>query len=191
MVDHQFCGTKNMRDGKFKGRTSCTTENSSFAVCHRHSTKFKKYSAKYLPSVTLGNQHMTSTVPANRFLPSVFYRALGKDFAESWHRCSTKKVIWRSEDGYDAFAECQILGTRQTILLCRVSKFGHSAKLLPLPSVKVEALGKHSSFALCHAPGTGQSFCLCRVSKFRHSANTSQNAQNFVFFAECHSADTR
>ena len=43
-------------------------------VAYRHSAKTKK---------TLGNQHMASTVPTNVSLPSVFYRALGKYFAES------------------------------------------------------------------------------------------------------------
>ena len=60
-----------------------TTRNTSFAMCHRHSAKTKKHSAKALPSVTLGKQHMASTVPTNVSLLSVFYRALGKYFAES------------------------------------------------------------------------------------------------------------
>jgi len=60
-----------------------TTGNSRFAMCHRHSAKPKKHSANDLLSVTLAKQHTTSTVPANVSLPSVFYRALGKDFAES------------------------------------------------------------------------------------------------------------
>ena len=34
-----------------------TTGYSSFAVCHRHSAKTKKHSAKALPSVTLGKPH--------------------------------------------------------------------------------------------------------------------------------------
>ena len=42
-----------------------------------------KHSAKDLLSVTLGKQHTASTVPANVSLPSVFYRALDKYFAES------------------------------------------------------------------------------------------------------------
>ena len=49
-----------------------TTENSGFIVCLT-----TKYSAKDLPSVTLGKQHTASTVPANVYLASVFYRALG------------------------------------------------------------------------------------------------------------------
>ena len=60
-----------------------TTGNSRFIVCHRHSTKPKKYLVNDLPSVTLDKQHTTSTVPINGSLPRVFYQALGKDFAES------------------------------------------------------------------------------------------------------------
>ena len=68
-----------------------TTGNSDFVVCHRHSAKTKKHSAKALPSVTLDKQHTASTVSANSYLPSVFYRTLGKWFAECqiWH--SAKK----------------------------------------------------------------------------------------------------
>ena len=64
-------------------QVTTTTRNSRFAVCHRHLAKPKKHSAKDLSSVTLDKQHMASTVPANGSLPSVFYRPLGKDFAES------------------------------------------------------------------------------------------------------------
>ena len=83
--------------------------------CYRRSAKTKKYSVKTLPSVILDKQHTTSTVSVNRYLPSVFYRALGKWFAECqiWH--STKKK-W--------FAEC-------------FSKI-HSAKDYCLPSVFLE-----------------------------------------------------
>ena len=77
----------------------------------------KIHSAKDLSSVTLGKQHTASTVPANSSLPSVFYRALGKDFAESWNRRLAKKITWRSGDSYDSFAECQISGTRQTFCI--------------------------------------------------------------------------
>ena len=64
-------------------QVTTTTENSRFAVCHKHSAKPKKHSAKDLSSATLDKQHTASIVLANGSLPSVFYRALGKDFAES------------------------------------------------------------------------------------------------------------
>ena len=62
------------------------------------------------------------------------------------------------------FAECQILGTRQSsgtrqsffLFLCCLSKFRHSTKLLPLPCVTFQALGKPSSFAECRIPSTRQ-----------------------------------
>ena len=63
-------------------QVTTTTENSRFAVCHKHSAKPTKHSTKALPNVTLVKQHTASTVLANVFLPSVFYRALDKDFAE-------------------------------------------------------------------------------------------------------------
>jgi len=59
-----------------------TTGNKIFAVCPRHTAKPKKHSAKTLPSVTLGKQHTAYIVTAKVYLPSVFYRALGKDVAE-------------------------------------------------------------------------------------------------------------
>ena len=64
-------------------QVTTTTENSRFVVCHRHSTKPKKHSTKDLLGVTLDKLHTPSTVAANDSLPSVFYRALGKDFAKS------------------------------------------------------------------------------------------------------------
>jgi len=64
-------------------QVTTTTGNSRFVVCHRHSAKPKKHSVKDLSSVTLDKQHTASTVPTNGSLPSVFSRALGKDFAES------------------------------------------------------------------------------------------------------------
>ena len=51
-------------------------------MCPRHTVKLKKHSAKDLPSVTLGKQHTAYTVTAKVSLPSVFYCAFGKDFAE-------------------------------------------------------------------------------------------------------------
>ena len=55
----------------------------SYAECHGHSAKGRKPPAKPLPSVTLGKSHPAYTSSANRSLPRVRTRALGKDFAES------------------------------------------------------------------------------------------------------------
>ena len=59
-----------------------TTELLEFAECPKHSAKDIKHSANGSPSVTLGEQHSPKTVTAKPTLPSVFYRALGKAFAE-------------------------------------------------------------------------------------------------------------
>jgi hypothetical protein len=40
------------------------------------------HSAKALPSVTLGKEHSANILSANGSLPSAFFRALDKDFAE-------------------------------------------------------------------------------------------------------------
>ena len=59
-----------------------TTGLLEFAECPKHSAKDIKHSANGSPSVTLGEQHSPKTVTAKPTLPSVFYRALGKAFAE-------------------------------------------------------------------------------------------------------------
>ena len=56
-----------------------TIGNRIFAVCLKHTAKCKKHSANVLSSV---KQHTAYTVTAKVYLPSVFYRALGKDVAE-------------------------------------------------------------------------------------------------------------
>ena len=63
-------------------RYSITTGLLEFAECPKHSAKDIKHSANGSPSVTLGEQHSPKTVTAKPTLPSVFYRALGKAFAE-------------------------------------------------------------------------------------------------------------
>ena len=61
---------------------SFTTGVWKFAVYPRHMAKPRKHSAKALQCVTLGKQHSAYTESVNVSLPSVFHRALGKDFAE-------------------------------------------------------------------------------------------------------------
>jgi len=65
-----------------KSRYQHTTGLLEFAECPKHSAKDIKHSANGSPSVTLGEQHSPKTVTAKPTLPSVFYRALGKAFAE-------------------------------------------------------------------------------------------------------------
>ena len=62
---------------------SYTTRFRFFAECLRHSAKAKLHSAKPLPSAALGKEHTAKNWSAKPSLPSVFYRALGKGFAES------------------------------------------------------------------------------------------------------------
>ena len=138
--------------------TGNTTGNSGFAVCHRHSTKPTKHSAKILPSVTLGKQHTISIVSANASLPSVCYRTLGKHLPRAETDARRKKVTRRHRDGHGTFAKCQLPDTRQTCILCRVPTPRHSAKL---------------HFAMCQILGTRQTCLLCRVLAPRHSAKIS------------------
>ena len=60
-----------------------TTGFSRFAECRLHSAKASLHSANSLPSVTLGKHHSAKLPTAQWSLPSVGFRALGKDFAES------------------------------------------------------------------------------------------------------------
>ena len=59
-----------------------TTGLAFFAECRIHSAKALLHSAKGLPSVALGKPHSVKKVTAKAPLPSVFFRALGKVFAE-------------------------------------------------------------------------------------------------------------
>ena len=59
-----------------------TTGLLEFAKCPKDSANHLKHSANGSPSVTLSEQHSPKKVTAKPTLPSVFYRALGKAFAE-------------------------------------------------------------------------------------------------------------
>jgi hypothetical protein len=69
-----------------------TTGEAHFAECLRHSAKQQKRSANALPSVTLGKEETAKKGSAKASLPSVFYRALGKDFAERLIQHSARKI---------------------------------------------------------------------------------------------------
>ena len=60
-----------------------TTGFTGFAECRLHSAKASLHSANSLPSVTPGKHHSAKPPTAQWSLPSVGFRALGKDFAES------------------------------------------------------------------------------------------------------------
>jgi hypothetical protein len=59
-----------------------TTGIGRFAECLKHSAKPDKHSATTLPSVTLGKESSANSTSATASLPSTFYQALDKDFAE-------------------------------------------------------------------------------------------------------------
>jgi len=59
-----------------------TTGAECFAKCQKHSAKAILQSVKILLSVTLGKGHSAKVVTAKTTLPSAFFRALGKVFAE-------------------------------------------------------------------------------------------------------------
>jgi hypothetical protein len=154
-----------------KCHTTYTTGFRSFAECLRHSAKPWKHSAKALPGVTPGKGHSVVIIPAKTSLPSAFYRALGKGFAQCQIRHSAKKSrrdgvrtvtalcrapsVWRSAKTL-IFAERPLFGAWQRLALCRVPVTWHSAK------------GR-----LCRAPNIGRSAkfrSLCRVPVTWHSA---------------------
>jgi len=130
-------------------------------------------SAKPLPSAALGKEPPVKNPSAKNSLPSAFYRALGK-----------------------VFAECN-LGTRQR----KVTVTAPVALAHALPSVMSEALGKDfliffSKF-LCRVPyrrGTRQRFFFNNF--FAESPARSALGKYFLFFfrnffAECPGPGTR
>jgi hypothetical protein len=59
-----------------------TSRNSFFAECLKHSTKPERHSTNALSSVTLDKESSANCTSTTTSLPSTFYRALDKDFAE-------------------------------------------------------------------------------------------------------------
>jgi hypothetical protein len=59
-----------------------TTGIEHFAECLKHSAKPEKHSTKSLSTLTLGKEISANSTSATASLPSTFYRALGKVFAE-------------------------------------------------------------------------------------------------------------
>jgi hypothetical protein len=81
----------------------------------------EKHSAKALPSVTLGKESSTNCTLAMASMPSTFYRALDKDFAEC------RQVL----DKEKSPSRCQVTTTE------------------PVPSAHRVTLGKGSLIAEC------------------------------------------
>jgi hypothetical protein len=98
-----------------------------------HSAKQHKHSANPLPSVALGKEETAKKESAKASLPSVFYRALHKDFAECLILLSAKKM--------DVTAEETVTD------VCRVPERSTRQSVCSLPSAGVVTLGK--AYALC------------------------------------------
>ena len=151
-----------------------TTGFTGFAECRLHSAKASLHSANSLPSVTLGKRHSAKPPTAKGSLPSVGFRALGKDFVESldtrhrshvagpWH--SAKRPprvpprgrfaecwVWHSAN-FQIFAECLTAGTRQN------GRAG-SLHVVSLPSAGSWHSANFQIFAECQDFSTQQSGC--------------------------------
>ena len=139
-----------------------------FAECLRHSAKARLHSAKSLPSAALGKEHTVKNLSAKHSLPSVFYRALDKGFAEcpgdtrQRKATGTEAVRWQSlcrvptlqalgKDFFNFFnnffAECQPVR--------HSAKIFYFFKKISLPSALWMSLGKVLFFfkkILCRVP---------------------------------------
>jgi hypothetical protein len=90
----------------FKGSVF-TTGLGRFAECLKHSANPEKHSAKSMPSVALGKDGSANCASVKASLPSTFYRALSKDFAECQTVLGKEKLSSRRwGDGDSVFTEC-------------------------------------------------------------------------------------
>jgi hypothetical protein len=106
--------------------------------------------AECLPSVTLGKESSANSTSATFSLPSTFYRALGKDFAEC-HSVLGKENLPSRRLVTETMPLSSVLGdTRQRDYLCRVSSNALDKEITSLPSVRYPTLAKGAtSGALC------------------------------------------
>jgi len=167
--------------------TTATTGLAYFAECHRHSAKAEKHSATSLPSVALGEVHMTFLLPAKPALPSAFSRALGKPLPCAKPH-SAKKVETGRTDSWT--------GERDGELANGTAAERDGSKTLP--SAICSALGKDSNFAECQPGRTRRSLGFCRVSGVWHSAKFGSLPSASLLalgevsnFAECQGNYTR
>jgi hypothetical protein len=108
---------------------------------------------KYKKQIKMGNScHFAEclhSAKSEESLPSVRSTALGKEAI--WHSAKKQSLLSARSMalGKDFFfAECQVLGTRQSNNLCRVPQRRRSAKIISLPSAVDLALGKPSVMSL-------------------------------------------
>ena len=107
------------------------------------SVKAQIHSAKPLPSATLGKEHTAKFWPAKRSLPSGFYRALGKGFAECRH--SAKKKNKKSRKNRNFFFEkgCPSASTRQRTPPRFFSFFSTKSTNMPRAGLEPSSLLHH------------------------------------------------
>ena len=72
---------------------TATTGFRRFAGCRMHPAKATLHSAKPLPGAALDKEPPAKSLSAKIFLPGVFYRASGKDFAECKPGTRQRKVV--------------------------------------------------------------------------------------------------
>jgi hypothetical protein len=186
-------------------RFLATTGHSSFAECLSHSAKPRKYSTNTLPSVTLDKERLANCTSATTSLPSTFCRVpfgtrqrkVAVTAPSDGHRSFAECLLWHSAKrpilpsvGYHGPRQRRLqwapppvlvpralVGTRQRMLLCRVSSglaLGKESSSGPLCQslcrVRWAALDKCSLFAECLDHSTRQrrlyrfpGVLLCRV----------------------------
>jgi hypothetical protein len=88
----------------------------------------EKHSAKSLSSVVLGKEGSANSISAKTSLPSTFYRALGKNFAECQSVLGKEKRLSRCRVTETAALPSVLGDTRQRSYLCRVSTYLHLIK---------------------------------------------------------------
>jgi hypothetical protein len=98
-----------------------------------------------LPNVALGKEETAKKGSAKASLPSVFYRALGEDFAEC--------LILLSANKMDVTAEEMVTD------VCQVSERNTRQSVCSLPSVLDQHSAKFMLFAECSCSDTRQSVC--------------------------------
>ena len=89
-----------------------TSRNNFFAECLKHSTKPERHSTNALSSVTLDKESSANCTSTTTSLPSTFYRALDKDFAECDSRQRSLSKLYIDSC---FFAEYFLSGTRQRL----------------------------------------------------------------------------
>ena len=160
--------------GKKPSLGSITTGFRFFAECLRHSAKARLHSAKPLPSAALGKEHTAKNWSAKHSLPSVFYWALGKGFAECPGDTRQRKAIVTALVPLTVtLPSANPAGTRQRFFIVFLKKIAECPLSGPWQRCFIFFLK-----ILCRVPPGRRSAKfefffkknICRVSSGRHSA---------------------